>query len=129
MMRTFQFVLFCLFLLPFQANAEEEGKAKIVTSHNNAAQCISPVRILKIDGREVAVQRMGFDLDPGKHTMAGSALVNTAFCPVVVGPGTYRDSAPPLEAEFEAGKTYYVGLDHSARNRKDWKYVIWKVKG
>ena len=127
-MRTFQFVLFCLFLLPFQANAEKEGKAKIVTSHNNAAQCISPVRILKIDGREVAVQRMGFDLDPGKHTMAGSALVNTAFC-AVVGAGTYRDTAPPLEAEFEAGKTYYVGLDHSARNRKDWKYPIWKVKG
>jgi len=126
-MKIFQFVLFCLFLLPFQVNAEEEGKAKIVTSHNNAAQCISPVRILKIDGREVAVQRMGFDLDPGKHTMAGSALINTAFCPVV-GTGTYRDSAPPLEAEFEAGKTYYVGFDHSARNRKDWKYVIWKVK-
>jgi hypothetical protein len=121
-------MLFCLFLLPFQANAEEEGKAKIVTSHNNAAQCISPVRILKIDGREVAVQRMGFDLDPGKHSMAGSALVNTSFCPVV-GTATYRDSAPPLEAEFEAGKTYYVGLDHSAGNRKDWKYVIWKVKG
>ena len=127
MMKIFQFVLFCLFLLPFQANAEEEGKAKIVTSHNNASQCISPVRILKIDGREVAVQRMGFDLDPGKHTMAGSALINTAFC-AVVGTGTYRDSAPPLEAEFEAGKTYYVGFDHSARNRKDWKYVIWKVK-
>lgn len=127
MMKIFQFLLFCLFLLPFQANAEEEDKAKIVTSHNNAAQCISPVHILKIDGREVAVQRMGFDLDPGKHTMAGSALINTAFC-AVVGTGTYRDSAPPLEAEFEAGKTYYVGFDHSARNRKDWKYVIWKVK-
>ncbi len=127
-MRTFQFVLFCLFLLPFQANAEEEGKAKIITSHNNLAQCISSVRILKIDGREVAVQRMGFDLDPGKHTMAGSTLINTSFCPVV-GPSTYRDSAPPLEAEFEAGKTYYVGFDHSASKRKDWKYVIWKVKG
>jgi hypothetical protein len=127
MMRTFQFVLFCLFLLPFQATAEEEGKAKIVTSFNQASQCISPVRILKIDGREVAVQRMGFDLDPGKHTMAGSALIDTSFCPVV-GRSTYRDSAPPLEAEFETGKTYYVGLDHSASNRQDWKYVIWKVK-
>jgi hypothetical protein len=128
MMRTFQFVLFCLFLLPFQASAEEEGKAKIVTSHNKASQCISPVHIRKIDGREVAVQRMGFDLDPGKHTMAGSAIIDTSFCPVVGKSTSYGDSAPPLEAEFEAGKTYYVGLDHSASNRNDWKYVIWKVK-
>ena len=127
MMRTFQFVLFCLFLLPFQANAEEEGKAKIITSFNQASQCISPVHIRKIDGREVAVQRMGFDLDPGKHTMAGSAIIDTSFCPVV-GRANYSDSAPSLEADFEAGKTYYVGLDHSASNRKDWKYVIWKVK-
>ena len=127
MMRTFQFVLFCLFLLPFQANAEEEGKAKIITSFNQASQCISPVHIRKIDGREVAVQRMGFDLDPGKHTMAGSAIIDTSFC-TVVGRANYSDSAPPLEADFEAGKTYYVGLDHSASNRKDWEYVIWKVK-
>jgi len=126
MMRTFQFVLFCLFLLPFQASAEEDGKAKIITSFNQASQCISPVHIRKIDGREVAVQAMGFDLDPGKHTMAGSAIIDTSFCPVVGR--NYRDSAPSLEAEFEAGKTYYVGLDHSASNRNDWKYVIWKVK-
>ena len=127
-MRTLQFVLICLFLLPFQSNAEEDGKAKIITSFNQASQCISPVHIRKIDSREVAVQRMGFDLDPGKHTMAGSAIIDTSFCPVVGKSTAYRDSAPPLEAEFEAGKTYYVGLDHSARNRKDWKYVIWKVK-
>ena len=127
-MRTFQFVLICLFLLPFQANAEEEGKAKIITSFNQATQCISPVEILNVDGREVAVQRMGFDLDPGKHTMSGRALIDTSFC-LTVGGGTNRgNNTPPLEAEFEAGKTYYVGLDHSARNRKDWKYVIWKVK-
>ena len=127
-MRIFKFMLFCLFLLPLQGNAEEEGKAKVITSFNKAAQCISPVHIRKIDGREVGVQRMGFDLDPGTHTMAGSAIIDTSFCPVV-GRQTYRDSAPPLEAEFEAGKTYYVGFDHSAKNREDWKYVIWKVKG
>jgi len=126
-MRTFKFVLFFLILLPFQANAKEEGKAKIVTSGNQAARCISPVQILQIDGREVRVQRMGFNLDPGKHTMSGKALINTSICPTV-GQGSNRNDTPPLEAEFEAGKTYWVGLDHSSPTRKDWKYVIWKVK-
>ncbi len=127
MMRTFKFVFLCLFLLPFQTHAEEGGKAKIITSFNKAAQCISPVEILKIDGREVNVQPMGFDLDPGQHTMSGKAKIDTSFCQTV-GQGTNQYDIPPLEAEFEASKTYWVGLDHSARNRKDWKYVIWKVK-
>jgi hypothetical protein len=33
-----------------------------------------------------------------------------------------------LEAEFEASKTYWVGLNHRSPHRKDWKYVIWNVK-
>jgi len=127
-MKTFQFVLFCLFLLPFQTNAEEEGNARVITSYNNLAQCISPVHILKIDGREVAVQRMGFDLEPGKHTLSGKALIDTSFCQTV-GRGTNQNTAPPLEAEFEAGKTYWVGFNHKSPNRKDWKYVIWNVEG
>jgi len=126
-MKLFKFVLLCLFLMPFQANAGKEDEAKIVTSASNAAQCISPVHIMKIDGREARVQRMGFNLEPGKHTLSGKTLINTSFCQTVGG-NTYRDKPPPLEAEFQAGKTYYVGFDHSSSDRKDWKYVIWKVK-
>ena len=125
-MRIFKFVLVCLVLLPFQANAGKEDKAKIITSASNAAQCISPVHILKIDGREARVQRMGFDLEPGKHTLSGKTLINVSICQTV-GQRTYSDNPPPLEAEFEAGKTYYVGFDHSSSDRKDWKYGLWKV--
>lgn len=126
-MRISKFVLLCLFLLPFLANAKNEDKAKIVTSGSNAAQCISAVHIQKIDGREARVQKMGFDLEPGKHTMSGRALINTSFC-ATVGSKTSRENPAPLEADFEAGKIYYVGIDHSAPSPKDWKYVIWKVK-
>lgn len=127
-MRTFKFALLCLFLLPLQVHAESEGKVKIITGFNQAAQCISPTHILKIDGREVSLQSMGFDLEPGKHSLSGRTIISTAFCPTVGG-GTYRGNTPPLEAVFEAGKTYWVGLDHSSPYRAEWKYVIWKVKG
>ena len=128
-------VLLCsLFLLaPSAVLAEEsesaaaEGVAYIVTSMNKKAACIAPVHIRKIDGREVQVNRGGFELEPGKHTMSGSAKVDTSFCKVV-GRANERDPTPPLEAEFEAGKEYWIGLDHSASSRKDWKYVIWQVK-
>ncbi len=126
-MKLFKSALYCLLLLSFTVSAQDQGKAKIVTSFNKAAKCISPVEILKIDGREVNVQKMGFKLDPGKHTLSGRALIDTSFCQTV-GPASRQYKVPPLEAEFEAGKTYWVGIDHSARNRKDWKYVVWKVE-
>ena len=126
-MKTSKLVILCLFLLPLQANAEDESTAKIITSFSNVAQCIAPVHILNIDGREVRVQRMGFDIDAGKHTMSGRTVVDTSYCQTV-GRATNHDNTPPLEAEFEAGKTYWVGLDHNSPDRKDWKYVIWKVK-
>jgi hypothetical protein len=135
MMKLFKFVLIALFFLPLQAGAEAEsnalvikdGKARIITSYNNLAQCISPVHIQKIDGREVFVQPQGFDLAPGTHTLSGNALINTSYCQTV-GQGTNRYHAEPIEAEFEAGKTYWVGINHKSPHRKNWKYVIWNVK-
>jgi len=126
-MKLIRIVLFSVFLLPFIAQAEEAGTAKIITSMSKGAQCISPVHILRIDGREANVQRMGFDLEPGTHTMSGRALIDTSFCKTI-GKSTGSEDTAPLEAEFEAGKTYWVGYDHKGENRNDWKYVIWKVE-
>jgi hypothetical protein len=127
-MKILKLSLLSLILLPFAAAAEDAAKAKIVTGTELAAQCISSVHVNNIDGREVKVQSLGFDIDPGTHTMTGRALINTSFCKAV-GPGNQRYSVEPLEADFEAGKTYYVGYDHSSSNRKDWKLTIWKVEG
>lgn len=100
---------------------------RVVTSFNNAAQCISPVQIRKIDGKEATVQRMGFNLEPGQHTLSGSAVIDTSSC-LTIGSTTRHATAAPLEAEFELGKVYYVGYDHSSADRDDWKIVIWKVE-
>ena len=114
--------------MPFSAFAQAEDVATIITGQNRAAQCISPVHIQRIDGREAAVNRMSFTLEPGQHTISGKALLDTSMCSTL-GRGTNQNSAEPLEAEFEAGKTYYVGYDHKSSNRRDWKLLIWKVDG
>lgn len=103
-------------------------KARIITGNQRAAECISSVHVNTIDGEQVFVQPLGFEIDPGKHTMTARAKVDISFC-TAVGKGTNRDTVEPLEAEFEAGKTYYLGYDHSSSNRRDWKLVIWKVEG
>ena len=108
--------------------AGEAKKAKIVTSGEQPADCISAVHVNRIDNREVKVQKLGFELDPGVHSLSARTMVNTSFCKAM-GIGTDRHKVQPLEAEFEAGKTYYLGYDHSSPHRRDWKLVIWKVEG
>lgn len=122
------FVLVLLPTLALAGGEHPEHKAKIITGNEKPTECISSVHVNAIDGKQVYVQPLGFDLAPGKHTMTARAAINTSFC-AVVGPSNGQEKIPPLEGDFEAGKTYYVGFDHSANNRRDWKLVIWKVEG
>jgi len=126
-MKSLKLAALVLFLTPLLSIANAGGKVKIVTSFENPAKCISAVHINNIDGQEVQVQRLGFDLDAGTHTMLGRTIINTSFCKVM-GRGSGVEKIEPLEADFEAGNTYYVGFDHSSRSREDWKLVIWKVE-
>jgi hypothetical protein len=120
-------LLVLAWLITAGLSADEGEMAEVITGQNRAAQCISPVHIRKIDGREAAVNRMSFRLEPGVHSISGSAKIDASNCPAV-GRGSNQHTAGPLEANFEAGKTYFVGYDHSSGNRNDWKLVIWKVK-
>lgn len=126
-MKLLKLAILALMLTSLLSIANAGGKAKIVTSLENPAQCISAVHINNIDGQEVQVQRLGFDIDAGTHTMLGRTIINTSFCKVM-GRGSGVEKIEPLEADFEAGNIYYVGFDHSSKSRKDWKLVIWRVE-
>ena len=114
-------------LLPLSVLSAEPGTAKVITSFEKPSECLSAVLVNKIDGKEVKVQKLGFDIEPGAHRLSGRAIVNTSFCKAM-GNGMTREAMVPVEANFEAGKTYYLGYDHSSPHRKDWKLVIWKVE-
>lgn len=114
-------------LMPVAVSAAEDGIVQVITHFSNAAKCISPVAIKKIDGREATVQRMGFWIEPGTHTLSGSALIDTSFCQTI-GSNSQRYRPEPLEVDFELGKVYYIGYDHSSQNRKDWEFVVWKIE-
>jgi hypothetical protein len=126
MMKKMILILLLAALLPFQAIANKSSKAKIVTQNERTAQCISSVVINEVDGRLSNVAKLGFELDAGTHSMNGRAIINTANCPAIRGRNSYV--VPDLEADFEAGKTYYVGLDHSSKNKEEWRLVVWKTE-
>lgn len=109
------------------AVAGEAGKVHVITSHSDGVNCIAPVAIKKIDGREATVQPMGFWIEPGEHTFSGSAVIDTSFCKTLdTNPDRHR--VQPLQVNLEAGVDYYIGVDHSSRDREDWKLVVWKIK-
>ena len=109
-----------------RASAADPEKAQLVTGDENAMRCLSSVAINEIDGEAQLVPERGFELEPGMHSMNGRARLNIKYCRVTDD----RSNAPvpDLEAEFEAGKIYYVGLDHSSESIGDWHLVIWKVE-
>lgn len=113
-------------LSPLAGLAADPEKAWIITQVAKPTECISKVAIRSVDGRERRLPAQGFELEPGTHTLTGTAMLDTRYCPVTSG--NYRDRIEPLEAEFEAGNKYYVGLDHSATDRKDWALVVWKIE-
>ncbi len=108
------------------AAARDPAMAMIVTSYDRPAQCISPIAVHRIDGEEVQVPTLGFEIEPGIHSLNGRATLNLDYCKTLRG--NEQINIPDLETVFEAGKTYYVGFDHSAPRREDWRLVVWKTE-
>jgi len=114
------------YIMADKTGADKTGQAQIITQNESTARCIASVVINEIDGKLSNVPKQGFKLDAGTHSMNGRAIINIGNCPVIRGRNSY--AVPDLEADFEAGKTYYVGLDHSSKNKEEWRLVIWKTE-
>lgn len=126
-MRMLKHVALALLLLPLAGQAADLTKAKIVTSFSKDTQCIAAVEVNQIDGKEVKVQKAGFEIEPGTHAIQARALIKGNLCKAV-GVDTGNTPTSPIEYTFAAGTTYYLGFDFSAPLRQDWKLVIWKEK-
>ncbi len=126
-MKIFKMLPLLLAPLILAPSAWAKDKVRVVTGNERPTECISSVQINNIDGREVRVPPQQLEVEPGRHTMTGRALINTDFCPAV-GIRNTNLKIEPLEADFEAGKVYYVGYDHSSSDRDDWGLVIWQVE-
>jgi hypothetical protein len=132
-MKTINRIFLSLLLLPLAVwaedyEAEDLGMAQVVTFKHNVSECLAPVQIKTIDGELRNLPSLGFEIEPGWHTMHGIASINLQHCPVKEERTRDTDHIPALEWLFEAGKKYYVGLDHSSPYRKNWRIVVWKVE-
>lgn len=132
-MKTIKRVILSLLFLPLSVlaedyKAEDFGMAQVVTFKENVTECLAAVQIRTIDGQLKTLPSLGFDIEPGWHTMHGMAKINLNHCPVKEERSREEQHIPALEWLFEAGKKYYVGLDHSSPFRKNWRLVVWQVE-
>lgn len=120
-------ILFTILMMPAALHAGDPDSAQIVTHKKDLGHCLGPVVITHVDGQLRQLPPLGFDLDPGRHTLDGMSAPSGGLC---MSARSSRSSPPPitpLEADFEAGKVYYVGFDHSAHDPADWRLRIWKI--
>lgn len=104
----------------------ETPMARVVGAGGLPAQCLAPVHILEVDGEEVLTNARGIELEAGWHSLNGRAEITLEYCrPSGLARGP---AVPNLEAEFQAGFTYHVGLDHRSPDIRDWRLVIWKLE-
>jgi len=118
-------------LLAFAAPAfaeEEEARARVVTYKSNPVKCIAPIAVRVIDGRLRQLPATGFDIEPGEHSIHGTATVELVNCPPVKTARKKPVNVPALDWFFESGKVYYVGLDYSRPQREEWRIVVWRVE-
>ena len=119
-------LLTAVLALAASAGAAASDKAMIITQVAKPAECIASVHIRKIDGEEKIVPAQGFEIEPGVHSMTGTARLDLRNCQVARG--NVHTEIPPLESDFEAGRKYWVGLDYRSPDRNEWALVIWKVE-
>lgn len=105
----------------------KDNQARIVTNINKPVECMFSVQVMNIDGKEVLKPALGFDVDAGTHTFKARAAVDTGRC-FSSSRRAQQTSIPALEIDMEAGKSYFVALNASHRDRKEWRLEVWKVE-
>lgn len=132
-MRTIHYCLLAMLIMPVMTIASETDMAKIITHTNVQESCIAAVEITRIDGEYRTLPAIGFDLEPGHHTMWGGDVSSSCSIPSKRGhPVDWgrrerkEHQSQPLEFTFEAGKTYYVGSKFDPE--QSWTLQVWKVE-
>jgi hypothetical protein len=127
-MKRIQFLVIMLVFLSVSVFSADPKKARIVTFKSNVVDCLAAISITQIDGQNRMLPTMGFDIEPGEHSMHGRSTVDLRCSKPVRSESRKPVHVPPLEWFFEAGKVYYVGLDYSSPMRENWRVVVWKVE-
>lgn len=101
--------------------------ARVVTQPGPQEDCLAPVAITMIDGEKQAVSSKGFLLEPGVHTLNGRVTLDMTKCQTITADLQLNSSAG-MNADFEAGSTYYIAYDRKSSDTAEWRLVTWKIE-
>ena len=121
-------ILIVSLVFPSALFADDSTKVRIVTYKSNPVHCLAAIAIRQVDGHQRQLPTMGFELEPGEHSMHGLATADLRNCTPIKSSRRSSVHIPPLEWFFEPGRVYYVALDYSSPNRENWRLVVWKTE-
>ena len=125
-------LVFMLAVLPAHAQLETEPTetevmVRVVAGPARPADCLAPVAVTRIDGQLQTVPALGFQIEPGIHTINGRATLDFNRCGVTDNQ-LQIGSVADLEVNFEVGNTYYIAFDYNSQNTDEWSLVLWMVE-
>ncbi len=120
--------------IPLLSFAATDGQGRIFTHIGKPVSkaCLLEVEVDNIDGKNVVRPQYSFAIESGKHqikTRYAKKVVNRANClNSSVSRNINRYRIEPLEINVEAGKSYYVAVNATDRDARNWKLEVWKVE-
>jgi hypothetical protein len=110
--------------------------ATVITNEGLSERCILSTVVTAVDGKEVTASDKTdtFEFEPGEHSISGYGGADPTKCatftgdnPVAITEGEHIGQST-LKYAFEAGKTYYTGVDVRNADKSTWKLVVWQIK-
>jgi hypothetical protein len=115
--------------------------ATVITNEGWSERCILATVVTAVDGKEVTATDKTdvLELEPGEHSISGYSISGyggtdptkcatfTGDNPVAIAEGEHIGQST-LKYAFEAGKTYYTGVDARKADKSTWKVVVWQIK-
>ena len=114
-------------LLPLSDELNGGEMARVVTDNGRPQECLAPLAVTRVDGETRVVSAKGFFIEPGVHTLNGSATLDLSYCALDEANFFIRNVAD-LEVDFAAGGTYYIGYYHPPDKLDEWKLVVWNIE-
>ncbi|MCF6226023.1 MAG: hypothetical protein L3J22_06930 [Xanthomonadales bacterium] len=109
-----------------QDQVDTQGIGKPVSE-----SCLLEVEVDNIDGNNVVRPPYSFAIEQGSHTIKtryAKKVVNRGNClNSNVSRNINRYRIESLEIDVEAGKSYYIAVDATDRDARNWKLVVWKL--
>lgn len=106
--------------------SQSEPYAKLLFQPLKKNKSLFPVILNEINGKQVMLREHISYLKPGEYELGFATLIDNRYTRTTVR-SVKNKTNRKLNIKLEEGKTYHIAYDAHARDRSEWKPIVWKT--